>query len=59
MCDEMEREEPVVSFWTKDGMWHVALPDPNRPGRGPFWTDKAFYTEEEAQQYVDNGAVYT
>lgn len=37
----------VAAFWTKDGLWHIALPDPER-GDSMYWTDKAFYTRDEA-----------
>ena len=41
--------EAHAVFWTKDGAWHVARPDPSR-GQGMFWTYEAYSTREEAAE---------
>lgn len=48
----LDRRDIITSdvhcvFWTKDGLWHVARPDPSR-GQDYYWTDETYRTREEA-----------
>jgi len=49
----------LATWWQKDGAWHVALPNPKKPGNTLFWTDKSFSTREQAIQYIKSKPEYT
>ena len=40
----------IVSWWSKDGYWHVALPRPDVVGL--FWTDSLFHSKDEALAFT-------
>lgn len=47
----------IVRFWTKDGAWHVARPNPLSTNRDNFfWTDESYRTRDEAIVALEVGS---
>lgn len=55
--DEYSSPAGIVRFWTKDGAWHVARPNPLSTNRDNFfWTDESYRTRDEAIVALEVGA---
>jgi len=49
---DYESDQGRAAWWSKDGMWHVALPEKGLAG-GFYWQDEAFHTKQEAIDFIN------